>query len=58
MDRKYLIQEIKTQKQMNRVDELFRTNRKKILSVFFTAGYPSIDSTAEIIRDLAREELI
>ena len=54
MDRKYLIQEIKTQKQMNRVDELFRTNRKKILSVFFTAGYPSIDSTAEIIRDLAR----
>jgi tryptophan synthase alpha chain len=39
---------------MNRIDELFRTRRENILSVFFTAGYPSTDSVTEIIRDLAK----
>jgi tryptophan synthase alpha chain len=39
---------------MNRIDELFQTQKGKILSVFFTAGYPSLDSTTEIINDLAR----
>lgn len=39
---------------MNRISNLFRTRRKNILSVFFTAGYPSIDSAPEIIRDLAK----
>jgi tryptophan synthase alpha chain len=39
---------------MNRIDKLFSTHKKNILSVFFTAGYPSIDSTIDIIRDLAK----
>lgn len=40
--------------QMNRIDGLLKNRRKKILSVFFTAGYPSINSMPEIIRDLER----
>lgn len=39
---------------MNRIDELFRTRRENILSVFFTSGYPTIDATAGIIRDLTK----
>lgn len=39
---------------MNRIDGLFKSQRENILSVFFTAGYPSIDSAPEIIRDLER----
>lgn len=35
---------------MNRIDELFRIKRKNILSVYFTAGYPRVESTTEIIR--------
>jgi len=38
---------------MNRIDKLFQDRRQNILSVFFTAGYPSSDSTGEIINDLA-----
>ena len=37
---------------MNRIDALFRGKKKEILSVYFTAGYPLRDSTAETIRDL------
>ena len=39
---------------MNRIDELFRTRRENILSVFFTSGYPTINSTTDVIRDLAK----
>lgn len=39
---------------MNRIDELFRIKQKNILSVYFTAGYPSLESTREIIRSLDR----
>lgn len=38
---------------MNRIDRLFRQKKNSILSIYFTAGYPSIDSTRGIIRDLA-----
>jgi tryptophan synthase alpha chain len=38
---------------MNRVDKLFKSRQKDILSVYFTAGYPSVDSTAGIIENLA-----
>jgi tryptophan synthase alpha chain len=34
---------------MNRIENLFRTKAKKILSVYFTAGYPSLNSVEEII---------
>lgn len=38
---------------MNRIDTLFQTRQKDILSVYFTAGHPTLDSTTEIIRLLA-----
>jgi len=34
---------------MNRIDKLFREKKGTILSVYFTAGYPRLDSTAGII---------
>jgi len=38
---------------MNRINRLFTSGSGKILSVYFTAGYPGRDSTAEIIQSLA-----
>ncbi|NMC41632.1 MAG: tryptophan synthase subunit alpha [Bacteroidales bacterium] len=38
---------------MNRIDRLFRTKNTGILSVYFTAGYPSPGSTTDIIISLA-----
>jgi tryptophan synthase alpha chain len=38
---------------MNRIDQLFREKKNNILSVYFTAGYPQLDSTCSIIRTLA-----
>ncbi len=39
---------------MNRINHLFETRPGQILSVYFTAGYPTCLSTAGIIRSLAR----
>ena len=36
----------------NRIKTLFETKKKDILSVYFCAGYPSVDPTAEVIRTL------
>ena len=38
---------------MNRIDKLFSEKKNNILSVYFTAGYPHLDSTSDIIRYLA-----
>lgn len=38
---------------MNRIDKLFKDKKNNILSVYFTAGYPHLDSTTDIIRALA-----
>ena len=38
---------------MNHINELFSKKAGNILSVYFTAGYPALDSTCEIIRELA-----
>lgn len=38
---------------MNRINRLFTSGANKILSVYFTAGYPGRDSTTEIIQSLA-----
>jgi tryptophan synthase alpha chain len=38
---------------MNRINQLFQTKPNGILSVFFTAGYPTLHSTVEIIKALA-----
>lgn len=37
---------------MNRINHLFQTKPGNILSVFFTAGFPTLHSTAEIIKSL------
>jgi tryptophan synthase alpha chain len=37
---------------MNRIDKLFKEKQSEILSIYFTAGYPHIDSTVEIVRSL------
>jgi tryptophan synthase alpha chain len=34
---------------MNRIDKLFKSKKNKILSVYFTAGYPALDSLEKII---------
>ncbi|MES2565831.1 MAG: tryptophan synthase subunit alpha [Bacteroidota bacterium] len=34
----------------NRITELFERKNKRVLSIFFTAGYPSLNSTGEIIK--------
>lgn len=39
---------------MNRIDRLFADGRNNILSVYFTAGFPQIDSTVETIELLSR----
>jgi tryptophan synthase alpha chain len=38
---------------MNRIDKLFSEKKTSILSIYFTAGFPNLDSTAAIIRTLA-----
>jgi tryptophan synthase alpha chain len=38
---------------MNRIDKLFDVKKTHILSVYFTAGYPQLDSTVNIIKALA-----
>lgn len=38
---------------MNRINTLFASGKQKILSVYFCAGYPTVDSTREIIERLA-----
>lgn len=38
---------------MNRINELFHLKKENILSVYFTAGYPELNSTLKIIRFLA-----
>ncbi|MCI1779286.1 MAG: tryptophan synthase subunit alpha [Bacteroidales bacterium] len=37
---------------MNRISNLLKNKRKNILSVFFTAGTPKLNDTAEVIREL------
>ncbi|WP_020570107.1 tryptophan synthase subunit alpha [Neolewinella persica] len=38
---------------MNRLSKLFKENTKNLLNVYFTAGYPNLDSTVTIIQNLA-----
>jgi len=37
---------------MNRIEKLFKTKKKNILSIYFTAGYPELNHTLSIIREL------
>ncbi|WP_348674003.1 tryptophan synthase subunit alpha [Duncaniella dubosii] len=38
---------------MNRIDRLFNEKQSDILSIYFTCGYPHLDSTTDIIKALA-----
>ena len=38
---------------MNRIDKLFKEKTTNVLSVYFTAGYHNLDSTAGIIKALS-----
>ncbi len=38
----------------NRIIELFKENKKEVLSIFFTAGFPYLDSTKTIIETLEK----
>ena len=40
---------------MNRIDRLFSGRPKRLLSIYFCAGAPTLDGTADVIRSLARE---
>ena len=37
---------------MNRINEVFFSKKKNVLSIYFTAGYPKIDDTLRIARAL------
>ena len=37
---------------MNRIKQLLENKKKDILSIYFTAGYPSLNDTCEVIREL------
>lgn len=37
---------------MNRITNLFQTKKDGILSVYFTAGYPNLDDTTRILKEL------
>ena len=37
---------------MNRIEKLFSTKKNKILSIYFTAGYPDLNDTLSVIREL------
>jgi len=38
----------------NRIQTLFRNKENKILSVYFTAGFPELNDTVKIIRELEK----
>lgn len=40
---------------MNRIDHLFETKKSGILSVYFTAGYPALEDTLPVLRELQAE---
>lgn len=39
---------------MNRINHLFNSNKKNLLSIYFCAGHPTLDGTAEVIRTLEK----
>ena len=39
---------------MNRINQLFETKKKDVLSIYFCAGYPALNDTVEVIRALAK----
>jgi len=42
---------------MNRIDTLFQQKQNNILSIYFTAGHPELESTTDIIKTLVSESV-
>jgi tryptophan synthase alpha chain len=42
---------------MNKLQELFKNKNKDILSIYFTAGYPKLETTGDIIKNLEKSEV-
>lgn len=40
---------------MNRIDKVFKEKRSDIISVYFTAGYPKLNDTTNVIRALEKQ---
>ena len=49
-----IIEMKKNEKMNNRINDLFKTKKKNILSVYFTAGFPNLNDTVEIIEQLEK----
>ena len=39
---------------MNRINQLFNSNKKDILSIYFCAGTPTLDGNNDVIRTLEK----
>lgn len=39
---------------MNRINQLFQDSPKNLLSIYFCAGHPTLDGTADVIRILEK----
>lgn len=39
---------------MNRINQLFKSNPKDLLSIYFCAGHPTLEGTTEVIRSLEK----
>lgn len=48
------LNDLHTDKNMNRINQLFSNRPKDLLSVYFCAGTPSLEGTAEVIRTLEK----
>jgi tryptophan synthase alpha chain len=42
---------------MNRIDELFKRKQQRILSVYFSAGFPKLNDTVKIIKELEKNRV-
>lgn len=42
---------------MNRIKQLFEKKQKDILSIYFTAGFPNLNDTRDVIRELEANEI-
>jgi len=42
---------------MNRINQLFETKKKEVLSIYFCAGYPVLNNTVEVISALAKNSV-
>ncbi len=50
-----IIEMKKNEKMDNRINDLFKTKKENILSVYFTAGFPNLKDTVEIIQQLEKK---